>query len=68
MGANPGKTAQIAKLVKSNPSKAFADALLFEIHPSLAPASKTVLDPETTVDPGRGVTTAERGPKGATFW
>lgn len=55
MGANPNMTAQIAKLAKTNPSKAFANALTFKIHESLKPASKKLLDPETGVDPGRGV-------------
>jgi hypothetical protein len=68
MGANPAKTAQIASLIQSDPAKAFANALEFKIHPSLKSASTTVLDPETQVDPGRGVTKPERGPKGAKFW
>jgi hypothetical protein len=55
MGANPNLAAEIAKLAKTNPSKAFANALTFKIHPSLKPASKKTLDPETAVDPGRGV-------------
>jgi len=67
MGANPGKTAQIAALAKSNPSRAFADALQFEIHSSLRPASKTTPDPETTVDPGRGITSNTAGLEGVTF-
>ncbi len=67
MGANPGKTAQIAALAKSNPSKAFADALTFEIHSSLKPASKITLDPETQVDPGRGISSNNAGLEGVTF-
>lgn len=67
IGAAPREAARIAQLAKSNPTKAFADALTFEIHPSLKPVSKTTLDPEKQVDPGRGVTKSEPGLEGVKF-
>lgn len=68
MGASPGKTAQIAQLIKTNPVKAFASALRFEINSALTPASlKTAPDPEETVDPGRGVTSTTPGLEGVKF-
>lgn len=67
LGASPREAEKIAALAKSNPTKAFADALTFTIHPSLSPASLNTIDPEQTVDSGSGVAQHDRGPNGATY-
>lgn len=68
MGAAPGKTAQIAALIKTNPIKAFAEAVRFEINSALNPPSlKTAPDPEVQVDPGAGVVSTEAGLEGVKF-
>jgi hypothetical protein len=68
IGANPREAARIAQLAKSDPTRAFADALTFKIHPSLAPASPNALDPEQTVDNGSGMAAPkDEGPAGATY-
>ena len=67
LGANPREAAKIAQLAKSNPTKAFALALKFPIHPSLAPASLNTLDPEKQVDPGRGVSQGDPALAGVKF-
>ena len=68
LGASPREAAKIAELAKTNPTKAFANALTFKIHPSLAAASRNALDPEEPVNNGRGIIQPkDEGPPGATY-
>jgi hypothetical protein len=68
LGANTARAQELAELAKTDPLKAYTEALEIGDKLTVKGKNKPALDPETVVEGGRSNASEKRGPKGATFW